>query len=101
MKVKKSKLPKNQDNRLNDSEESDLKSDNNEFEDENNIDVESPALVPDSLANQDLLEMKLEVPENSQEYSLGHRMQFTHPSLGGRDFAFGANKYQKDKVFNI
>ena len=96
MKVKKSKLPKNQDNRLNDSEESDLKSDNNEFEEDNNIDVESPALVSESLANQELLDMKLEMPENSNEFpppTLAHRMQYNHHNLSGREFAFGANNY--------
>ena len=96
MKVKKSKLPKNQDNRLNDSEESDLKSDNNEFDDDNNIDVESPTLVTENLANQELLDMKLELPENSNDFApppLAHRLQYNHPSLSGREFSFGANNY--------
>lgn len=92
MKVKKSKLPKNQDNRLNDSEESDLKSDNNEFDDDNNIDVESPSLVSEGLANQELLEMKLEAPENSEEFhpQMLHRMHYNHSGLSATDYSLGA-----------
>lgn len=92
MKVKKSKLPKNQDNRLNDSEESDLKSDNNEFDDDGNIDVESPSLVSEGLANQELLEMKLEAPENSEEFhqQMLHRMHYNHPGLSATDYSLSA-----------
>jgi len=93
MKVKKSKMPKTVDTRLNDSEESDLKSDtNNEFDDDSNIDVESPCLEPEGLANQELLEMKLEAPENSDEFhqQMLHRMHYNHPGISPRDYSLTA-----------
>ena len=69
-----------------------MKSDNNEFDDDSNIDVESPSLVSEGLANQELLEMKLEAPENSDEFhqQMLHRMHYNHPGLNATDYSLSA-----------